>query len=340
MRTVKQKLLNSLVTLSSAPVISDIAYHCLQTYSTIFVLHRSHMEEVGIRGTELSHLERCIRHLKKHDFKIIPLPELVKRLSDGEAIQKKTVSFTLDDGYLDQAEQLIPILLKHDIEPVFFLITDLINKTDWPWDSKVCWLLENTSRQQINIALDGQNTIALNLESHAAKRAARHYVLDYLKTIPSSSIPAKLRLLESATEHQIPAVAPAEYQALSWDEAKRLQQQGVILAPHSRSHNIFSCMPLSAVKDEITDSFNILQNQGLKPAKIFCYPTGREGDFNDEHKELLHQEEFSAAVSAMPGYLFHSRFQDSRYALPRIELPENFNNFVRYISWIEAMRDL
>jgi len=86
---------------------------------------------VSDRGTHLSippaEFEKQIAYIAKH-HKPVFLSELVERLKKGEDISSR-VAITLDDGYADGYENVLPILEKYSVSVSIFLITDLIGKT-------------------------------------------------------------------------------------------------------------------------------------------------------------------------------------------------------------------
>ena len=336
----KDKFLGTITNLASQSAISNIAYHFIQKYSTIFVLHRPQNSNNNIYGIEPAYLEQCLEYLRRHDFEFASLTDLLSKARNREYISPKTLCFTLDDGYRDQADLLIPILLKYDIEPLFFLISDLVSGNDWPWDSKVCWLLENTQLESILLNIGENQESLLPLDNSSNIRRSRHKILNYLKEVPAKQIPEYLQLISNKVKVEIPSQPPEEYCPMSWDNARILENQGVSFAPHSVSHNIFSRMPDIDVITEINESRQRLEMELESPESIFCYPTGRLGDFNSTHIDIMRDSGFDAAVSAIPGYFFHQQFENLRYSLPRIEIPGNFNTFLRYVSWIEAMRDV
>lgn len=66
--------------------------------------------------------------LKKHGFTPIGLSELQNAMHTGQKLPAKPVLLTFDDGHEDNYQNLFPILKKHQIKALIFLITHYIGK--------------------------------------------------------------------------------------------------------------------------------------------------------------------------------------------------------------------
>mgnify|MGYP005845133145 CR=1 FL=1 len=51
-----------------------------------------------------------LEHLEEHDFRILPLPELIERLRAGEELRPRAAAITFDDGYISVYENAFPML--------------------------------------------------------------------------------------------------------------------------------------------------------------------------------------------------------------------------------------
>lgn len=67
--------------------------------------------------------------LQTNDFEIVTFSQLVKRVRAGYG-SSKLVAITFDDGYLDNYEYAVPILLRRRVPATFFVVTGLINDSD------------------------------------------------------------------------------------------------------------------------------------------------------------------------------------------------------------------
>ena len=97
-------------------------------------------------------------YLVRNKYNFISLERLVLALRNEEALPPKPVVFTLDDGYVDQAEIAVPIFLEFDCPVTFFVITGMLDHTLWPWDAKVSWIIETTGKTSLDTTISGQPT--------------------------------------------------------------------------------------------------------------------------------------------------------------------------------------
>lgn len=71
---------------------------------------------------------RQLEFLKKHNYKVIFLSQLVEKLTKREKLADKTVVLTFDDGYGDNFTNAWPLLEKNNFPATIFLPTDYIGR--------------------------------------------------------------------------------------------------------------------------------------------------------------------------------------------------------------------
>jgi len=62
-----------------------------------------------------------MEYLKKNNFQVIALEELVNGLREGEKFSNKTVVLTFDDGYANNFKHAFPILKEYGYQATFFI---------------------------------------------------------------------------------------------------------------------------------------------------------------------------------------------------------------------------
>ena len=72
-------------------------------------------------------LEKIILNYKNKPIDIISLDEVYERLITENNSQRPFVSFTIDDGYVDNYTNALPIFEKHHIPFAIFVATDFID---------------------------------------------------------------------------------------------------------------------------------------------------------------------------------------------------------------------
>ena len=153
---------------------------------------------------------------------------------------------------------------------------------------------DRVSRRQ-DLALVGPGAIHLrkddtqNAQSSSCRRGGRSYILD--------SVPARLAAahdiswwcqdaseldrktciaeLSKEADVEIPAAPPRQFAPLSWDEARRLEKQGVTFGPHTVTHPVLSSTSEEDAQSEISTSWKRVCEELAHPVPVFCYPHGR-----------------------------------------------------------------
>jgi len=107
----------------------------------IFMLHRMQSDEISNPGgISAEHLRQCLQYLKKNHYSFVSLESLVDALRKHAPLPSRSVVFTIDDGYQDQAEIALPVFKEFGCPVTFFVITGMLDQTLWPWDAQIYWL--------------------------------------------------------------------------------------------------------------------------------------------------------------------------------------------------------
>lgn len=305
----------------------------------IFMLHRiSQSDTHNKHKVSADHLHICLDYLVSLGYSFISLEKVISALNNNKKLPTRSVVFTMDDGYIDQAEIAAPIFLEYNCPVTFFVITGMLDRLIWPWDTKVSWIIESSTIQ----ALESSDTIKklnLNIDGTTNKQTLRKSLQETLKKIDANLIADVLLELAYEADVTVPVNPPADDLPMTWDIARTLEDQGIRFAPHSVNHNILSRLNQGSMELEIRESWKRIKNELKNPLKVFCYPNGRTVDFGNREIESIKASGFKAAVSTIPGIVKYKSNSDSYiYSLPRLALPDNMTEFIQYCSWIERAR--
>ncbi len=75
--------------------------------------------------------EQQMEFLKIHNYRVVPLADLVRDLKAGLRIPQKTVAITFDDGNGDNFKNAFPVLRKLNFPATIFMITGNIGREGW-----------------------------------------------------------------------------------------------------------------------------------------------------------------------------------------------------------------
>ncbi len=103
---------------------------CLPINAAVVVLYH-HVSDSTPKSTSISPaaFEAQMDYLEQHNFKIVPLPELVEKLRKGESLPDKTVAISFDDSYASVYESAFPRLKKRGWPFTFFVNTDSVGES-------------------------------------------------------------------------------------------------------------------------------------------------------------------------------------------------------------------
>ncbi len=324
--------------LASRPV-SALAENMLTTGIPVFMLHRFSSTENYVKGHEPAFLDKCLQYLSYRNYHFISLEQIINAMHNGEPLPKRSIAFTMDDGFLDQATVAAPIFIKYKCPVTIFLISGMLDKELWPWDDKISFLINNTHQRNISLELAGQKK-TFPLQNTTAKKSAVQQIQNWVKTLSADHVDHYLRQISLATGTKLPFNAPQNYQAMTWDIARELEKQGINFAPHTNSHRILSKLNDTGSSFEITHSWKRLGEELASPSPVFCYPTGRAQDFSEREIENIKQLGLAGAVSTEATFIdLDSDEKNYLYQLPRYGFPDTMTDFIQYSSWIERAKN-
>jgi peptidoglycan/xylan/chitin deacetylase (PgdA/CDA1 family) len=219
---------------------------------------------------------------------------------------------TFDDGVKDHYTDVLPILSKHGIQGLFFLITGCIE------DHKVAAVHKNHFLMAALDFPDYQSAFMERLHELSSEtdtsvdthEVSRTYRWDSpevatFKYLLNFRLPGKLRdqVLDSLfTIHLGSELEFARELYITWEEARQMQSAGMLLGGHSHHH-----LPLGRMDDDrqISDLVTCarLLHQHLLPQPLwpFSYPYGKTDSFNQTTIRTIHQLEFACSFATEIG---------------------------------------
>lgn len=315
--------------------VSDLATRLLGYGIPVFMMHRFVSDGADNGGHTPDFLRRCLQFLKNNGHTFVSLEEVMIALQRRTPLPDKPVVFTMDDGFIDQATLAAPVFSEFNCPATIFLISGMIDGKLWPWDDKVAYIIKNSTHETIEITID-KDKHSFTLDSEQNIYNAISSIQNIIKTMQGESITESLQIIADAAKVAVPVVAPDDYQPMTWDMARSLENKGISFSPHTVSHRILSKLTEEDAEFEIRCSWRRLKDELSSPVPIFCYPTGRVADFGKREIEFLKRNKFIGAVSTVPTFVnMENTSTEYLYSLPRYGLPDNFNDFIQYCTWIE-----
>ena len=222
----------------------------------------------------------------------------------------------MDDGYLDNYTNALPVFSKYDVPYTVFIASDFPNKKCILW----WYALEDLLQQNDSLVLnDGTVVVCKTLEEkNAAFNVLRSRILQF------NQKEVKENFEKLFGSYKIDWNKYTEG-CLSWNDIEKLNQSKLVtIGAHTAHHyNLHALKNEQEVKEEISEGINEMAKNlnGFTPA-FFAYPYGAPSEIGEREKKVLAQMDFKCAfIGTGRGVKKHTKLN----AIPRIALTENFD---------------
>jgi peptidoglycan/xylan/chitin deacetylase (PgdA/CDA1 family) len=272
---------------SARGIVRSVFHHGGGTRLTRFAHRHSLRILMYHRFRDIPAWDAQCRHLRRH-YEPLALSEVVTRLERGEPLPPNAVVLTIDDGYRDCYTGAYPTLRKYGLPAIVYLATNLLDSGEWLWTDRVTWMYEHSP--------------LLSSPALAARHEAAARAYERLKALPNDERMRELASLSDELRVHPPESPPADYEPLSWDEAREMARHGIEFGAHTRSHPILSRLSSRAeVAAEVVGSRERVGEELGSPVLHFCYPNGMAEDFTTETVAVVRDAGFVTAVTAQSG---------------------------------------
>lgn len=263
------------------------------------------------------HLDWIGRH---YDF--ATLDEVLvehKRLQQEQSPRRRPLAaITFDDGYADVLHNAVPIMNRKGVPSTMFVVTSLVGSNDFQMHDELYLLCSNLLQQddqkrrsaaedfiaQVSIDSNRAVTLRQRFEGQDAYRLTR----SLLELLSDHELEHAMQWLR--TRVAIRCDASDAFRALSWDEIRTMQQQGVTIGSHTRSHALLPGLPVQTMEDEVKESRRVLEQQLAAPVRHFAYPDGR---FCSEAIQAVADAEYHGAYTICT----HRDERNPNFTIPR-----------------------
>jgi len=208
---------------------------------------------------------------------------------------RRLALITFDDGYMDIFNNAFPILQQLSIPFTVFLTSGALDRGYTDWDRLDYSLIKMVGRT-LDLSKVGISQIEVRQESISTLHSILHQAL--------KKVGNELRL-EIITEIERQAqILPLERTMLTWDQVRIMNDSGLaFFGAHTVTHPILTQISTIKAREEITGCRDRLHAElGFQP-RLFAYPNGRAGDYNEKIISILKDEGFSMAFTTVPGII-------------------------------------
>lgn len=244
----------------------------------------------------------------------------VESLSDvsawlaGGAPGPARIAITIDDGYPDTHDCVLPALRRIGVPATLFLATAPPETGRPLWLDRVRHVVKQTRQKLFEHPSLGSGP--LPLDSREAKLKALRSLLRRMKRLGPVQVETLLAQLESRLGEGEPEPRP-----ISWDQVRALASGPVDIGGHTHHHYLLSVLDDETLGQEVTTSVELIEQRvGARPA-TFAYPNGESADFDERAFSLLRGLGVRCAVTTQSGF---ARPGQNAFALPRVYTTERY----------------
>ena len=312
----------------------------LRDRATVLMLHRFAAPDRGVAGHDPQQLRAMLAALRRENYQLLSLRDLVRRLQDERAPLKRAVAFTIDDGYFDQSEVAGPVFAEFDCPVTTFVCTGFLDGELWMWWDRIETVFRQTRQRGLRVPI-GDGAWSAEWNDDAARLAAQWSFTEACKTVPDAEKHAAIARLAAAGEVALPVTPPPAYAPMTWDQLRAAERRGMSFGAHTRTHPVLSRASDEQAPREIRESCERLAQEAHDPDPVFCYPNGQRGDFGDRETRALAELGIEAAVVGYPGYA--ERFEkgsSEQFRLRRFSYSEEPFEMTQYLSGFERLKAL
>ncbi|HVY14529.1 MAG TPA: polysaccharide deacetylase family protein [Rhodopila sp.] len=225
-------------------------------------------------------------------FDVISYPELVARRAAQTPVRDNAVVLTFDDGFAECASVIAPILRRHGVSGIFFIITDLVDNASLFRESEAALCIEAVCKMPVEQV---ETTLRdLDLETRLTSPPARGWMdpartpldiagldrradprlwplLHWLLTIGPEDQDLMRRLsARLGVEAQVYLNDVRPY--LTSQQIRQLQADGFTLGAHGRSHRWLGGLSPREAEREIVESCRIVADLTGESSVPFAFP--------------------------------------------------------------------
>ena len=216
-----------------------------------------------------------IVELKKH-FEIVDLADWMERSRNGSSLPDRACAFTFDDGWKDNFEFALPVLLRHRVPCTVFLVVELIDGNGRFWPNRLAHLMREFRRQapaaQEHLR---QFLVRVGANPRSLDESVDARLVDAVITSAKAFSDAEIIEQMDYLECQVKA-SGAERSVLNSAEISAMGASGLVrFGSHGLRHvRLSAAVSSDQIESEVVGSRDRLRTITPNSVDIFCYPNG------------------------------------------------------------------
>ena len=244
----------------------------------------SNKKNFSINGRHLpsDEFEKHLRYLKRH-FDILSLTEICNLNQDIQS--RRSIALTFDDGYLNNVQNAIPLLLKYEIPATFFISTISLTDEEYIHPSDYIDVIRKSTSESFNIneiPFQGKNGHRLTNSGNDA--------YSYINSLNFQEFNQTISTLKTnyPVKNVLKGIDPELYSLITSETIAKLAREKLFSAgSHSHEHVNLSMVSSDELDHQLGTSKRILESNTQKGIDSIAFPYGY---FNEDVVERSLQQ--------------------------------------------------
>lgn len=238
----------------------------------------------------------------------LSLDHVVDSIGARKALPSSFFVVSFDDGYLDNSETALPILVKHRVPATLFATTGFIEGTVPPVERALADYLLHTDHVTLQIS---DSKREWHTETTQTKDACYQELRGMTRPLPHGD---RCRIIESLRP-RCQMVSDREYGFMDRDQLREWEgSQGLSVGCHSHSHPVLTGLSRRECSQDIHKSLSLLEEWLDEPIRHFSYPYG---EWSPAVAHIVRGADFRSGSTTRPDRLLRGA---DVMALPRLEV--------------------
>ena len=228
----------------------------------------------GVVDVDADQLDRQLEFLCSW-FSPISVDDVLRFSGAGRTLPHNSLLVTFDDGYRDNHDVALPILLRRGVPATFFVATDYVEKRRLFWWDRIAAILKSSCVARVELDYPKHASLPLDDERKSESiRLAQRLVKDCHDVDLGRFFEALERaadvVLESAAEQRL-----VEGAVMTWEHVVALRRAGMGVQSHTRTHRVLQTLSAERLDDELRGSRDALERVLGEPVRAVAYPVGK-----------------------------------------------------------------
>ena len=259
-------------------------------------------------------LERIIQKYKKIGFDFISLDQLNDIILLNHKPIRPFVVFSIDDGYLDNYTNALPVFEKYEVPFCIFVATDFIDKKAILW-----WdCIEDLIMTHDSIAVDDGSVYPC--KTFQQRWDTFRYLRERILKQDQKNLKEGLNTM--FVNYDVDWYSPLKQKGMTWEQVKALASHPLCtIGGHTVSHPALNKLSYEEAKGEIRENINRIEKETGRSVYYFAYPYGTPNEIGEREICIVKELGIKMAFMAHQGCLTYSNINNVAW-LPRVYLKE------------------